>query len=275
MKYPDWYKQFREVETVALKGAPATVRAVYHYLRAHSPGIQCEPVKGLTVREIAAEMSLGKTTVTNSFKELEKRKLIKRFKSSPKEGVEFQFCFDYPQSTIKIVRGQVVVNVPTQVQRDSGFVPDEVQTVPRQGQTVPEGEQLPYIERDQEHIYASLKNQITEQLKALKIFPRMFEPIIKTPIGVRFVKDILESHPNEGGPVIRIKIQDEKNFNQFKIIDMFRREASQVPNGAVLRDVKTGDKGEWAWNGKGGQIYLAGGVRYVNDLAEWRHWEVA
>ena len=274
MKYPDWYKQFREVEMVALEGVKPAVRAVYHYLRASSPGVNCEPVTQVNTRELSKTLLIGLTTVSQCIKELEKRKLIKTFKSARKDGIEFQFCFDYQNSTIKIIRGQVIVVDPRQDQGQSTFDPTQDHTDTRQDHTDPEQDQLPYIEGE-ESIYNALRKQIAQQLRDLKVFPRIFEPIIKTPLGVRFAKEILDNHPEEGGAVIRVKLEDQKNLNQFKVIDMFRREGSQTPSGTVLEDSKTGDQGEWEWCGKMGKIHLENETVIIKSLASFRRWVAA
>lgn len=273
MKYPDWCKQFREVEMVGLKGASGNVRAIYHYLRVHSPGFECEPVKGLTVRDIATEMGLGKSTVHDAIKELQKRKLIEKIVGARKDGIKFQFIFDYPNSTIKTIEGRVTIIVPATGHKNN-YVRSQEHTVPTTGHTVPVTGQLPYIE-ERESIYNALREQVAQKLRDLHIFTRIFEPIIESPFGTRFAQEILTNYPNENGPVIRKKLEDDKNVNLFKVIDMFRREGQKTPTGTSLIDSKTGEVGEWEWCGKIGKIHLEQETVIIQTLAEFRAWEAA
>jgi len=264
MKYPDWYKQFREVEMVALKRVKPAVRAVYHYLRASSPGFNCEPVEGITYKVLKDELRIGETTIKECIKELEKRKLLETFKPARKDGIKFQFIFNYVGSSIQIIRGQVVI-----------VTPDQEFTEPNEECNTPKEEQLPYIEGEEKYIYDALRKQVSAQLQDLHIYPRMFESIIESPFGVRFAQEILANYPEAKGSVIRIKLQDKKNVNQFKVIDMFRREGSKLASGSLLVDCKTNEVGEWEWCGKMGKVHLPNETVIVNSLEGFRKWVAA
>lgn len=265
---------------VALLGATAQTRALYHHLRAWSPGVHCESVTRVTLDYLKVELHIGKTTLLNSIKDLEKRKLIKTFTPSRYEGVEFQFCFDYPGSTIHIIKGQIVVISPSQdydsKQNENHSPPRDDQSPAEVGHSPPQ-DQLPYIDIDIEYM-DMLRNQIVDKLGIMGIFERIYKPIIADSFGVRFVADIFRRYPKATGPEIRIKITDKKNYSEYGVIDLFYQEASKLPPMTVLYDSMTGDRGVWAWHGNHGEVQIEHEdkmpeVVKINTLGQFRRWE--
>lgn len=272
-KHPDWFKMYWEVEQVALKGAHAAVHGLYNYLRSLSPGYECEEVM-TTKTVLKADLRLGNSTITKYLEELRKRRLIKYDMVARKEGITVEFIFNYKDSTIKKVQGQVIFLLPNREDKKI-ILPNREDSDPNQDDYLPNWEQLPYIDRELEHVHNALLKQVIKQLGDLNVYPRMYEPLIQTKLGARFVHEVLTCHPNESGPVIRKKIQDAKNLNEFKVIDMFYREASQMPNGTPLTHFKTGEQGEWEWNGRSGYVRLEGDNVYIDSLASFRGWQRA
>lgn len=270
MKFPDWHKHFYEVEHVALKGAHAAVRGLYGFLRSLSPGTHCEDVT-TSKTELKKHLRLGNDTITKHLEDLRKRKLLRYDMYARKDGISVEFIFDYKDSTIKKIKGQVIIYLPNQEDKNI-ILPEQEVKLPNQEDNVPIQEELPYIDREKEHIYDALREQISKQLDDLGIFERIYKPVLKTQLGAEFVQDQLQRYPNASGPVMREKITDSGNFNEYKVIDMFRREGAKTPQGTVLRHFKTGEEGEWEWVGKMGYVRLKNESVPIDNMAAFRAW---
>lgn len=278
MKYPDWHKHFREIELVALKGATTQARSLYNYLRVWSPGTEAEPVTDVTYEQIQEDLRIGPATVKKSVDWLVKRKLIEKVPGAgKKDGLKFQFIFDYPGSTIKVISGRILISTTEQKQRKDDLTSGEKYSTSAQKRSTSEQKQLPYIEIEREYMIM-LRNKIVDKLNELKIFERIYNPVIDDDFGIRFVADVLRRHPNATGPEIRIKITDGKNRSEYGVIDLFYKEASRMPQEALLVDSKTGDEGVWRWHGNHGEIHIEHTDKQsetvkVNTLGQFRRWE--